>query len=203
VAARIWIGLALVVSALAAAGTASATPTKKSLLGLSPKCGPTSQPFSRFGDYRNYTFAPDGGLESGGAGWSLSGGAKVVSGNESFFVHSKYDSRSLYMPAGSSVTSSAMCMGTLSTFIRFFSKSNGAGTLKVQVQFRSLLGTVVGLLNWSSIGGSSSWQPSPSILNLQSLNAILGANSIQLRLTAVDAPFQVDDFYVDPWASSD
>jgi hypothetical protein len=195
--------LTLLVTALVAAVSAPSAQARGNLLGLSPKCGATSKPFSQFGDYRNYTFAPDGGLESGGAGWSLSGGAKVVSGNESFFVHSRYDSRSLYMPAGSSVTSSAMCMGTFSTFIRFFSKSNGAGTLKVQVQFRSLLGNVVGLLNWTSIGGSSSWAPSPSILNLQSLNALLGASYIQLRLTAVDAPFQVDDFYVDPWASSD
>jgi hypothetical protein len=195
--------LTLLVTALVAAVSAPSAQARGNLLGLSPKCGATSKPFSQFGDYRNYTFAPDGGLESGGAGWSLSGGAKVVSGNESFFVHSRYDGRSLYLPAGSTATTSQMCMGTFSTFIRFFAKSNGSGTLRVQVQFRSLLGTVVGLLNWSDIDGSSYWQPSPSILNLQSLNALLGANYIQLRLTAVDAPFQVDDFYVDPWASSD
>jgi hypothetical protein len=205
VAARSWIGLALaaIVAAALGAVAAPAAHAKGSLLGLSPKCGPTSKPFSQFGDYRNYTFAPDGGLESGGVGWSLSGGAKVVSGNETFFVHSRYDSRSLYLPAGSTVTTPPMCMGTFSTWIRFFSKSNGSGSLKVQVQFRSLLGSIVGLLNWATIGGSSSWTPSPSILNLQSLNSILGANAVQLKLTAVGAPFQIDDVYVDPWASSD
>lgn len=201
--ARGTFGLTLVVVALAAALSAPAAQAKRSLLGLSPKCGATSKPFAQFGDYRNYTFAQDGGLESGGAGWALAGGAKVVSGNESFFVHSRYDSRSLYLPAGSSVTTAPMCMGTFSTFIRFFAKSNGSGTLRVQVQFRSLLGSIVGLLNWTTVPGSSAWTPSPSILNLQSLNSILGANAVQLRLTAVDAPFQVDDFYVDPWASSD
>jgi hypothetical protein len=205
VAARRSMGLALVVVVLAAAASI-ATPAahaKGALLGLGPKCGATSKPFSQFGDYRNYTFGTDGGLESGGSGWSLSGGAKVISGNETFYVHSRYDSRSLYLPVGATVTSAPMCMGTLSTWIRFFTKSNGSGTLRVQVQFRSLLGGVVGLLNWASINGSSSWQPSPAILNLQSLNSLLGANAVQLRLTAVDAPFQVDDVYVDPWASSD
>jgi hypothetical protein len=197
--ARLALVLGLVVAAIVAP-TANA---KGTLLGLNPKCGPTSKPFAQFGDYKNYTFAPDGGLEAGGSGWTLSGGAKVVSGNEPFYVHSRYDSRSLYLPAGSYASTPPACMGTTSTFIRFFVKNSPGGTLRVQVIYRGLLGNVVGVLNWSSLSGSTSWSPSPSILNLQSLLGILGAKYIQLRFYADGAPSQVDDVYVDPWASSD
>lgn len=197
------IGLTLAVLALAAALAAPAAHAKRTLLGLNPKCGPTSKPFSQFGDYRNYTFAPDGGLEAGGSGWSLSGGAKVVSGNEPFFVHSPSDSRSLYLPVGSSASTPPACMGTLSTFIRFFVKNSSGGSLRVQVVYRGLLGGVVGTLNWATLSGSSSWSPSPPILNLQSLLSLLGAKSVQLKFYAVGAPSQVDDIYVDPLASSD
>jgi hypothetical protein len=197
--ARLALVLGLVVAAIVAP-TANA---KGTLLGLSPKCGPTSKPFAQFGDYRNYTFAPDGGLEAGGSGWTLSGGAKVVSGNEPFYVHSRYDSRSLYLPAGSYASTPPACMGTTSTFIRFFVKNSPGGTLRVQVIYRGLLGNVVGVLNWATLSGSESWGPSPAILNLQSLLGLVGARHVQLRFYAEDAPSQVDDVYVDPWASSD
>jgi hypothetical protein len=203
VARRGSIGLTLATVVLMAALIAPAASAKGTLLGLSPKCGATSKPFSQWGDYRNYTFAPDGGLEAGGSGWTLSGGARVVSGNEPFFVHSPYDSRSLYLPAGSSAATPPACMGTFSTFIRFFVKNAPGGSLRVQVTYRGLLGNVVGTLNWATISGSTSWGPSPSILNLQSLLALLGAKSVQLKFYAVGAPSQIDDVYVDPLASSD
>jgi hypothetical protein len=203
VAARGSIGLALLVMAVAAALAAPAAQAKGNLLGLNTQCGPTSKPFAQFGDYRNYSFGANGGLESGSTGWSLSGGAAVVSENESYYAHSRYDSHSLSLPAGSSVTTPQFCMGTLSTWVRFFSKSNGPGSLRVQIQYRSLLGSVLGILNVGTVSGSSSWQPSPAFLNLQSLNCLLGAKALQLKLTVTSGSFQVDDFYVDPLASSD
>src|SRR5438132_14404867 len=64
-------GLAIVV-AIAAVGF-SVPVGNASLLGLNNNCGPTSQPFAQFGDYRNYTFGTNGGLESGATGWVLAG----------------------------------------------------------------------------------------------------------------------------------
>ena len=186
--------------ALTLAPTANA---KGTLLGLSPNCGATSKPFAQFGDYRNYTFAPDGGLEAGGSGWTFSGGAKIVSGNEPFYVHSRSDKRSLYLPAGSTASTPPACMGTTSTFIRFFVKNAPDASLRVQVIYRNLLGNIVAVLNTSSISGATSWDPSPSILNLQSLLGLLGARTVELKFYAEDAASQVDDIYVDPWASSD
>ena len=59
-----------------------------------------SQPFLRFLDPMRYVLAPNGNLESGTTGWKLTGGAKVENENESFFVGSKSDKRSLYLPSG-------------------------------------------------------------------------------------------------------
>ena len=80
-AARGSIGLTLVVMALVAAFAAPAAHARGNLLGLSPQCGPTSKPFAQFGDYRNYSFGANGGLEGGSLGWALAGGAAVVPGN--------------------------------------------------------------------------------------------------------------------------
>ncbi len=68
------------------------------------------QVFAHWGDSRNYVLAPDGGFESGGAGWSLRGAAKVVDGNESYSLNRAGDSKSLSLPAGSSAASPPICM---------------------------------------------------------------------------------------------
>jgi hypothetical protein len=36
------------------------------------------------GDYANYYLGPNGSFESGTTGWTVSGGAKVVDGNQPF-----------------------------------------------------------------------------------------------------------------------
>jgi hypothetical protein len=171
-----------------------------SLLGLNNDCGATSQPFARFGDSRLYTFGTNGGLESGGAGWALSG-ASVVNGNESYYVHSTADRYSLTLPAGATATTPQLCMGTTSTVVRFFDRSANGGKLRVQIVLRNALGTVLGVVDWTTIQGSSAWQPSPSLLNLDSLLGLLGVSSIQLKFTALSGTSQIDDVYVDPWWS--
>jgi hypothetical protein len=163
-------------------------------------CGPATQAFAQFGDPRYYNFAPNGGLEFGSYGWSLSGGASVVGGNESYYLHLRSDSHSLALPEGATATTPLMCMGTSSTVIRFVYK--GTGDLRVQVVERNLLGVVIGVLDWTTIDGSSSWAPSPTVVNLNCLLGLLGASTVQLKFTALDGQSQVDDVYVDPMASS-
>jgi len=164
-------------------------------------CGAATQAFAQFGDPRYYNFGSNGGLESGSFGWSLSGGASVTQGNESYYLHSRSDNRSLSLPRGATATTPLMCMGTSSTVIRFVFK--GDSDLRVQVVERNLLGLVIGILDWTTINGTSTWQPSPTIVNLDSLLGLVGASTVQLRFTALDGPSAVDDVYVDPMASSD
>ena len=162
-ARRLAVGLGLVVAVVALC--APAAMAGGSLLGLNNDCGATSQPFAQFGDYRNYTFGTNGGLENGSTGWSL-GGADVVSGNESFYVHSQSDSHSLSLAPGDTALSPKLCMGTTSTVTRFFLRSDGSGRVRVQVVLRGLLGQVLGIVQISDVSTDASWSAGPAILNL-------------------------------------
>jgi hypothetical protein len=180
--------------------------------GLGISCpDPTSRPFAPWNDYANYALAPNGGFESGSTGWTLSGGAKVVSGNESFYVRSSLDRYSLSLPAGSSATTAPMCIQLFSGHMRFFTANAGASSsrLKVQVLYNggvgSLLGSVGRLLGLSEVGYVSSgakWQPTPQIGMLGGTLPLL-TSSVQFRFTAVDSvgSWRIDDVYLDPFLS--
>jgi hypothetical protein len=202
VAARLGskVLLATLMLLVAAAFSVSSASAQGSLLGLNNDCGSTSQPFAQFGDYRYYTFGVNGGLESGATGWSVSGG-RVVSGNESFYVHSRSDGNSLSLPAGSSAYTPKLCMGTTSTVMRYFVRGSDNGSVRVEVVLRGLLGQVLGVFQVSKVSTSSSWQAGPPVLNLDSLLGLLGVSSVQLKFTTLSGTAQVDDVYVDPWAS--
>lgn len=176
----------------------SAAPAKASLI-VGGSCPGATQAFKQFGDARYYTFGTNGGVESGTTGWTVSSGASVVRGNESFYVHSSSDSKALSLSRGATALTPAMCMGTSSTVVRFFVEGNTS--VRVDVVERNLLGLVVGILNATTVTGSSAWQPSPAVLNLDSLQGVLGVSSVQLRFTALDGTALVDDVYVDPWSS--
>ena len=192
--------LATLVVLVAAAFSISTASASGSLLGLNNDCGSTSQPFAQFGDYRYYTFGTNGGLENGATGWSLSG-ARVVSGNESFYVHSHGDAHSLSLPAGSTAYTPKLCMGTTSTVMRYFLKGSSDGSVRVDVVLRGLLGQVLGVFQVSTVSTDSSWQAGPPVLNLDSLLGLLGVSSVQLKFTTLSGTAQIDDVYVDPWAS--
>ena len=192
--------VATLVMLVAAAFSVSTASAGGSLLGLDNDCGSTSQPFAQFGDYRYYTFGANGGLENGATGWSLSG-ARVVSGNESFYVHSHGDVNSLSLPAGGTAYTPKLCMGTTSTVMRYFVKGSGDGSVRVEVVLRGLLGQVLGVFQVSRVSTGSSWQAGPPVLNLDSLLGLLGVSSVQLKFTTLSGTAQIDDVYVDPWAS--
>jgi hypothetical protein len=203
----VLVGCAIVASLLAAgaspaAGAARAGAGDGSLLG----CGYTaSHPFLRFLDPLPYTLMPGGDFESGSAGWSFSGGARIASGNEPWGA----GSRSLVMPSGSSATSPEMCMGLVLPVVRFFS-SGGSLLSYMQVDAiytdtsgrkRSVTLLPVGL-------PSGNWVPSVPLLQLAgTLNALTLnglTTNISLRFTPRGGLFgsgtwKIDDVYVDPW----
>src|SRR5687767_13195318 len=74
------------------------TPSAKAGLILTPEasgCNSASKVFAPWGDYANYALVPGGSFEAGTPTWAMSGGAKVVAGNEPFYVSSRSDSKSL------------------------------------------------------------------------------------------------------------
>jgi hypothetical protein len=170
--------------------------------GLGLACpSPTSTPFAAWSDFAYYAFAPDGGFESGGSGWSLGGGARVVAGNESFYVHSKTDKVSLSLPAGASATSPGMCISLISSKMRFVARGDSGSKVKVQIIYRGLLSSVLGILDGGTYSTGGSWKPSPQIGMLGGLLPLL-TSSVSFRFTAVGGATAIDDVYLDPMKSS-
>src|SRR5438105_8719917 len=123
---RARLGVA-VIAALALSSTA-----KAGLLGTggASYCDPnSSQVFSPWGDASNYARLLNGGFESGSSAWALSGGARVVSGNEPFYVSGdRSDDSSLYLPAGSSAYSGTVCFALGDWHMRFLLRNVGSRT---------------------------------------------------------------------------
>jgi hypothetical protein len=155
---------------------------------------PSAQTFLPWLDVAWYVPAPDGGLEGGGEGWTLSGGAAVVDGNQPYLD----GEHSLALPDGASATTAPMCIGIEHPTIRLFARNTGSplSALAVSVVFRDLLG------HWQElpigvVAAGSRWAPTavmPVIANLLSDRAAF-------RFTSLDGrgEWTIDDVYVDPY----
>jgi hypothetical protein len=200
-AVRIRLGLVV----LAALGLLAAAPAPASPATSTSSCnyGAASHPFSAWGDVASYTLVPGGSFEGGATGWTLAGGARVVSGNESFYARSALDRYSLALPAGSSATTAPFCVSLVRPTIRLFVANGGSSTskLRVRVVYRSLLGGILGTLDGGTIAARPSWNASPVML--ATLNAPLGTTSAQFVFTPADSTgaWRIDDLYVDPWVN--
>jgi hypothetical protein len=192
---------AVLVLALAAGAIALAVTAAPASAGLGISCpDSTSTPFVPWSDYANYTFAPNGGFESGTTGWSLTGG-KLAPGNESFYVHASGDKYSLSLPAGASATSPPMCISLFSGKMRFVSRGQSGAKVKVQIMYNGLLSSVVGILDGGTYSVGSSWTPSPEIGMLGGTLPLL-TSSVSFRFTASGGAVALDDVYLDPMKSS-
>ena len=201
--------LLVVVAAVVAIMAASATPAQAgdgSLLG----CGhQASQPFLRWLDPLPYTLLPGGDFESGAAGWKLSGGARVVDGNEPFNVGGAGGKRSLLLPSGSSATSPTMCMGLVLPVVRYFSTGgNLLSYMRVEAVYTDPSGRQRSIDLLPPGLPSTSWAPSLPALQLMGLLNVLTldglTSDIALRFTPKGTLFgsgtwRIDDVYVDPW----
>ena len=200
-------GLIALCGVVIVAALALTTTAKAGLIGTGSAsyCDPTSeQVFAPWGDSFYYATLLNGGFEGGSTGWFLSGGARVVSGNEPFFVGHAGDSHSLLLPEGSSAYSGTVCFAFADWHMRLFAKNVGAarGQLRVQVIVPSLLGGLLTILDGGTIGGNGTWAPSPQLkLALCNVTSLLGTRAVAFRFTPVGAgaAFQIDDVYLDPW----
>jgi hypothetical protein len=205
---RRFLAVATTLVALAAAGatSASAGGSDGSLLG----CGhEATHPFLPWLDPLPYTLLPGGDFESGAAGWKLSGGARVVDGNEPFDVGGSGGSHSLLLPAGSSATSPPMCMGLVLPVVRYFSTGgNLLSFMRVEAVYRDPSGRQRSIDLLPPGLPSKSWAPSLPALQLMGLLNVLTldglTSEIALRFTPKGTLFgsgtwRIDDVYVDPW----
>jgi hypothetical protein len=178
------------------------------LVKSATNCGQPSyeRPFLRWLDVASYVLAPDGTLEGATGHWSLAGGAAVTSGNESYNVHGTGETHSLGLPAGSSATTGAMCVGLLHPTLRLFARNRGAplSALRVEVLFEDAAGAVHSLPISLLVAGSA-WQPTlpiPVVANLLPLlPGSLTAVAFRFTPQGPGGAWQIDDAYVDPHRS--
>ena len=190
------VGLMVVLAGLA-------IPAHGGLIGTGPAsfCDPyASQAFGDWEDHSNYMLMPGGTFETGAPSWNLSGGAKIVSGNEPFYLNSRSDRRSLYMPNGSSASTPTMCFAAGDWHLRFLSVGpNRRAQLRVSVTVNSLLG-VVSILDGGTVASDGTWRPSPQVqLLLTNVGGLLTTKAVSFRFTATDGASQIDDVYLDPF----
>jgi hypothetical protein len=188
----------------AAATMALAAPANAGILTMSAtdcRDGALTQPFKPWADGAYYKEVPGGAFEPAATGWTLRGGARVVSGNEPWNVRNARDSRSLLLPAGSSAISAPSCVGLAEPTMRFFAKrSRGLlSTLAVTVWVRTSLGLELGV----PIGivlGNGTWKPSPRFLSVANLLPLFPGERtpVAFMFTPLLGDWQIDDVYVDP-----
>jgi len=170
-------------------------------------CGQVlTQPFLSWLDPAAYAFVPNGGFEQGTNGWAITGGARAVAGNESFYVHDSADQTSLLLPAGASATSPSVCLGLLSPTTRLFVRNVGSplGLLRLDLVYQSFLGLPLEV-PIALLAGGPGWQPTIPIPVLANLTVppLVTSGTVQVAFrfvpVGIGAAFQIDDDYVDPY----
>ena len=122
---RRLLPLAAIVSSLGLSGVLSAAPAQAALVSTGACDNATlSQPFASLGDTNQYKLVPGGSFESGTAGWTLSGGAKVVAGSEPYGATGSVGKSSLYLPAGASAQTPYTCVNASYPSLRLFARNN-------------------------------------------------------------------------------
>jgi len=166
--------------------------------------GISSTAFAQWGDQDQYTLAPNGDFEAANfataSGWTLTGGAAQIAGNESFGVHAKTDSHSLSLPAGATATTPSICVNVYDPTIRLFATGSAGSSLAVSVIATLANGTVV-TLPLGKLAPGATWAPTPAIYffaNLLALRSANGTANVQFRFTAAGNGVKIDDLFLDP-----
>ncbi len=128
---------------------------------------PTTKAFTKIGDNADYSVAPGGSFENGIAGWTLTGGAKIISGNETLgFLKGSVvpGSKSLALPVGATATSPEFCVDETNPHFRFMAKPDSSMSgYKAIVIYRNASGAITNAQFTSSADikwGDGAWSAS-------------------------------------------
>lgn len=159
-----------------------------------------SRPFTLWSDTNQYFTVQDGTFESGAAGWTRTGGAAAVSGNEPWKVVSATNAKSLMIPAGGSATTPAMCVASDEDSTRFFYKSPGVSGSSLHVSIYVTSGVNVATNDFDVAGSVAGWGVSPRIM-LPDIRDASGQQTVKITFSIRNTPatWQIDDVMIDPW----
>jgi hypothetical protein len=198
--------LALVALGTGAQATLAAGTATPATAPLSCTARTQSAVFAPWGDMAPYFLVSNGGFENGSTDWSLTGGAKVVGGNETFNVAGASDGHSLSLPPGAAAETRPFCVSRGEDTIRLFvNNSHTAGAiLHVDAIVVNPDNAAVGRTSFDVNGDvpSSPWAPTIQ-LKIPNLLGGNGTEQLTLRFTlrGTQATWNIDDVYVDPFKS--
>jgi hypothetical protein len=175
------------------------------LITAGPAQAAAAHPFAAFGDAGTYTLAGGGNFEGALGGWTLTGGAAIMEGNEPFFLGSRADHRSLALPSGASATTAPVCIDQTYPWFRLLVRNRmpKTGTLKIEIVYTDTKGKLVtkGTGNHDGAPGVWSLSDTQEIKAKFDTSVAAGAAPISFRFTApAGTSWQLDDIYVDPRA---
>jgi len=173
--------------------------------------GSMSQAFMPWADISNYFLAPGANFENGLGGWTATGGAAVVSGNEPYNVGAS-GSHSLALPTtAASATTPVFCVSVDAPTFRVFVKNNGLngmydGQLAVYLNYQGANGRPQTVKIAGLKTNNRNWNLTAPISFLQYLSTPLatsGYANISFTFVPNDnhGSWQIDDMYVDPCKS--
>jgi hypothetical protein len=186
-------GLALAASSVALPVTAEAASA------TSCPAATLTQPFVSWSDSNYYSLVPGGSFETGEAPWTLTGGAKVAPGSETFAVTGKLGSSSLSLPQGAVAQSPFTCVEPNDRTLRLFARSEGSSaSVRIAVVYQTILGNVA--IPVGTAAAASSWAPTSTYHTGVLIGALLSEGSVHVavRVTAVTGASRVDDVFIDP-----
>jgi len=187
---------------VAATGAGMAAPAAHAGLLAGPaSCASsaTSQAFSQWGDSNDYELAPGGNFASANSGWTLTGGAKIVTTQVPFDIGGAKTVGALYMPPGSTAQSPTMCVNPADPTYRFLGYSTGGSNgLSSQAIYTEVLGLRLALaLNSTRL--QSSWGPAPAETTGAAPGSLLSLGAATMSLRFQSSGYSIiSDVYVDP-----
>jgi hypothetical protein len=188
---RSSFGLAVII-ALATAGGAQASTTSTTTSCTAP---PVSQPFLSWGDSAWYSVAPGESYDNfAGTGWTLSGGAKIVSTT----LADGRVGEILDLPSGAKAVSPATCVNDAYPYLKTIVRSTNHGTANISIAY-------LGTNGWGkdqSTGFVTSAQPVWTLSTQVKLvvGPMCGWQQARFTLvgTGTSADTEVYNFYLDP-----
>jgi hypothetical protein len=201
-------GARLVATAVSLAALTAAPAQAKSAIANPYDCKPDptlTQAFAPFSDLGLYTPVANQGFEAEATGWTLTGGATVVDGNEPWTIGGRGDSHALDLPAGATAVTAPVCIDQTYPHFRLFARNAGSAkrSLEIDVLYFDTKGKLLATKPYGYESASAGWQPTPPIaIDVWDKSAAGAAAPVAFRFMPKgnDAHFVIDDVYVDPYA---
>jgi hypothetical protein len=185
---------------LAGLATLAAAPAAEAACTPQPA---SAQPFAQWGDNGLYTLLDGGGAEGDLTGWTLTGSAHVVEGNEPFQAGGADDHLALALVAGDSITTAPICIDDSYPWFRFFARNTSGrkGKLNIEVLYTDAGGKQRSRESDGYATADDQWRPSGTVRIPVDFDRTGSTIAVSFRFTArSNSSFLLDDVFVDPMA---